>query len=186
MTAGHYRHALVVDNAPNGNPPVCIDAISDGRTLFQPHPPQPTHSSPAAPRSSLALARRHATGDLRGVRHHKIGQGQSKSHHETAMRRTSNPDTRRRGWRAPHEPRQRARERARGMSESPQATKRIGWGGCGGKLCPEVVESCCSHSHTQRIESAGEGVAERMGESHAVYLTPASKPDTCPRRRTST
>ncbi len=50
-----------------------------------------------------------------------------------------------------------SRARARDERVAP-GDSRIGWGGCGGKGCPCITESCCSHSHI-RIESAGEGVA---------------------------
>ena len=62
-------------------------------------------------------------------------------------------------WRAPRGPpeaclRARARDERVACSDS-----RIGWGGCGCKWCLDVAESPRAHSHDQRIESAGEGVA---------------------------
>jgi len=48
-----------------------------------------------------------------------------------------------------------------GWASRPWATTRIGWGGCGWKLCPCVAESCRSYNHShRRTESVGEGVAK--------------------------
>ena len=52
-------------------------------------------------------------------------------------------------------PRARARDERVALGD-----ERIGWGGCGGKRCPGVMQSCSSQNcYHRRIESAGEGVA---------------------------